>query len=187
MDRVAVIRVLALALLVSLGLNIAARLPKSRPNFEFFPDMARTPRYNAFEENSNFPDGMTLRAPVAGTIPRGLPPLIEASIEKNPFPADDRAALERGGFVFANYCQPCHGATGQADGLVVKHGFPAPPPLSRGQTQRKTDSELFRILTNGQNTMPSYASQISREDRWRAILHVRTLRRSTQPAETGAK
>ena len=32
---------------------------------------------------------------------------------------------------------------------------------------------MFQILTNGQNSMPSYAAQISREDRWKAILHVR--------------
>jgi hypothetical protein len=58
-----------------------------------------------------------------------------------------------------------------------------PPPLSRGQTQEKTDGQMFLILTNGQNSMPSYASQISRDDRWKAILHVRSMRRSGSEAD----
>ena len=184
---------LGVALAMSIGLNLAAwaaRRSTTRPNFEYFPDMARTARYNAFEENPNFADGMTLRVPVPGTIPRGLPPLgrgDNAAPLVNPFSAGDRAAVERGAFVFANFCQPCHGPTGEADGLVVMHGFPAPPPLKRGQTQRKTDAEFFQIVTNGQNTMPGYGLQLSREDRWRAILHVRTLRRSSQSPEADAK
>jgi mono/diheme cytochrome c family protein len=174
-------RWLGAALLVSLVLNVAswsARWPRTRPNFEFFPEMARTPRFNAFEENPNFADGSTLRAPVAGTIPRGsmLPASAEeAATASNPFPAGDRKALDRGAFVFATFCQPCHGANGEGTGLVVKHGFAAPPPLYRPQTRGKTDAELFAVVTNGLNTMPSYASQIARDDRWRAILFLRTL------------
>ena len=109
------------------------------------------------------------------------PPLV------NPFASDDQAAVERGAVVFKNFCQPCHGPVGEADGLVVVHGFPAPPPLKRGQTQRKTDAELFQIVTNGQNTMPGYGLQLSRDDRWRVILHVRTFRRAAQAREVEAK
>src|SRR5258706_13985887 len=124
-------RGLGIALLLSIVLNVvswAARRPGSRPNVEYFPDMAHSVRYNAFEENPNFADGMTLRAPVPGTIPRGLPPLSfagdapAAASLVNPFSADDRGAVERGAAVFANFCQPCHGSTGQGDRLVPKHG-----------------------------------------------------------------
>jgi mono/diheme cytochrome c family protein len=37
------------------------------------------------------------------------------------------------------------------------------------------DGQLFHVLTYGQNNMPSYASQLSRGDRWNVILYVRTL------------
>jgi mono/diheme cytochrome c family protein len=37
------------------------------------------------------------------------------------------------------------------------------------------DGQLFHVLTYGQNNMPSYASQLSRDDRWNAILYVRTM------------
>lgn len=176
---------LGLALLVSIGLNISVRRRVTRLNFEYFPNMVRTPRYNAFEENPNFSDGMTLRAPVPGTIPRGLPPLGDVLTLDNPFRAEDRAALDRGARVFANFCQPCHGTSGQGGGQVVLHGFPAPPQLTRDETRRMSDGQLFGILTRGTGNMPGYASQISREDRWKAILHVRQLQRT--PPAGGAK
>ena len=60
MNRRNLNRVLAVALVVSIALAFAALRPKERPNFDYFPDMVRTERYNAFEENPNFSDGMTL-------------------------------------------------------------------------------------------------------------------------------
>ena len=48
------------------------------------------------------------------------------------------------------------------------------------------DGQLFHILTYGQNNMPSYASQLSRDDRWNAIIHVRSLQRATAPDLPGA-
>jgi len=175
-------RGLGIALVLSLGLNVVswmARRPGARPNFEFFPDMAHSVRYNAFEANPNFRDGMTLRAPVPGTIPRGLAPLtVDADFaQPNPFSLNDRTAVERGAVVYKNFCEPCHDQKALGVGPVVKHGFPPPPPLRRGQTQDKTDAQLFQVVTNGINTMPSYASQLSRDDRWKVILHVRSFRR----------
>jgi mono/diheme cytochrome c family protein len=173
MNRATLNRGLGVALVVSVSLNIAASGRRARPNFEYFPDMARTARYNAFEENPNFADGMTLRTPVPGTIPRGRRP----TGETNPFSAGDPGAAGRGAQVFTDFCQPCHGADARGVGPVVQHGFPPPPPLSRGQTQEKTDAELFRIVSEGIRTMPPYAVQLSPDDRWKVILHVRTFKR----------
>jgi len=177
MSRRTLNRALGAALVVSVILNIAALGPKVRLNYEYFSNMARTARYNAFEENPNFSDGMTLRAPVPGTIPRGWEPLTDT----NPFQATDGAAVKRGAIVFENFCQPCHGADAKGVGPVVKHGFPPPPPLSRGQTQDKTDRQLFDVVTKGVQTMPPYGPQLSIEDRWKVILHVRSFRRPALP------
>ncbi|HEY3043462.1 MAG TPA: c-type cytochrome [Vicinamibacterales bacterium] len=173
---------LAVMLVVSIGLNIAARRgPVTRPPFEYFPDMARTARYNAFEANPNFPDGSTLRVPPPGTIPRGLLPLTSEAVTppgttpENPFKPDDAAAVERGQAVFETFCVPCHGAKAEGDGLVVQHGFPAPPTLLRARTRGMSDAQIFGIISNGSGGMPSYATQIAREDRWKAVLHVRKL------------
>jgi mono/diheme cytochrome c family protein len=177
---------LAIALVVSIGLNVAARRgPRTSTPFEYFPNMVRQVRYNAFEANPNFPDGMTLRVPPAGTIARELPPL--PAVLENPFAADNQAAAARGAVVFATYCVPCHDAGAQGKGLVVQHGFPQPPPLTRARTKGMTDAQIFNIITNGQGSMPSYAAQIAREDRWKAILHLRTLQNQPPPAAAEAK
>jgi len=172
---------LAVLLVASIGLDIAARRGAvTRPPFEYFPDMARTVRYNAFEANPNFADGSTLRVPPPGTIPRGLLPLASeaatppGTTPENPFKGD-AAAGERGAVVFNTYCVPCHGATAAGDGLVVQHGFPAPPTLLRARTRAMSDAQIFGIISNGSGAMPSYAAQVSRDDRWKAILHVRML------------
>jgi mono/diheme cytochrome c family protein len=185
---------LAVLLAASIGLNIASRRgPVTRPPFEYFPDMARTARYNAFEANPSFADGMTLRTPAPGTIPRGLLPISsEAAVPagatlENPFKADDTAAVERGKVVFETFCVPCHDATGGGDGLVVQHGFPAPPTLLRARTRAMDDARIFDIISSGVGGMPPYAAQIARDDRWKAILHVRNLQNEPPAAAEGAK
>jgi len=175
--------VLGFALVVSLGLNVAIRRGSgsAHPPLEYFPDMVRTPRYNAFEANPNFADGMTLRTPPVGTVPRGLPPSEEEG-DDNPFAADNQAALERGAEMFNTYCVPCHGMKGEGDGLVVQHGYPAPPSLSSPGTRSMTDADIYAAITNGLGGMPSYGGQMARDDRWKAILHLRKLQESA-PAE----
>ncbi len=183
--------VLLVAFLGSLVLNWAARRDATRPNLEFLPEMVRTARYNAFSPNSNFPDGKTLQAPVPGTIPRGYLPLdYRATPEdaaragrelKNPFSSAEAMALERGASVYRNFCQACHGTTGLGDGPVALRGFPAPPSLLVEKAVKMPDGQIFHILTYGQKNMPSYASQISREDRWKVILFVRSLQKPPHP------
>jgi mono/diheme cytochrome c family protein len=173
---------LATALVASIALNLALRGGTyTRPVVEYFPDMVRSPRYNAFEANPHFADGMTLRVPPAGTIARGMLPLSSrpatspGSDGTNPFSANDAAAVERGATMFGTYCVPCHGATGQGDGRVVAHGFPAPPSLLSESTRAMSDAEVFDAITSGLGTMPSYGPQIAGEDRWKTILHLRRL------------
>jgi mono/diheme cytochrome c family protein len=183
---------LALAFAVSFGVMWASRRDVHQPNVEFFPDMAHAPRANAFAANAAFRDGKTLQAPPPGTIPRGLLPLhyaatpvdaVRAGEElQNPFARDDAAALARGRQVFANSCTPCHGAGGRGDGLASQRGVPPPPSLVTGPSREYKDGRFFHILTYGQNNMASYASQLSREDRWRVILYVRSLQVSATSA-----
>jgi mono/diheme cytochrome c family protein len=187
--------------LSSLGLNWALHPRPSQPNLEVMPEMVRTPRYNAYAVNPNFPDGKTLQTPVAGTIPRGHAPLrFTATAEEavrageelhSPLQGnspsmggviccgatDSRTAkaVERGATVFANFCQPCHGPSGNGDGPVVAKGYPAPPSLSADNARNIKDGQMFHILTYGQKNMPSYAVQIQPDDRWNAIAYIRSL------------
>jgi mono/diheme cytochrome c family protein len=50
-----------------------------------------------------------------------------------------------------------------------------PPSLLAEHALKMKDGQMFHVLTFGQNNMPSYASQLSREDRWSVIGFVRSL------------
>lgn len=187
---------LGAALLASLVLNWRIRSPQTVPALEFAPNMARSERSNAFEPNASFADGATLRAPVPGTIPRGVVPLHYSASRSdarraaeelaNPYSPADREALRRGEAVYRDFCVPCHGADGKGQGPVVRRGYPRPPPLLRPLTRQMKDGELFHILTYGRGLMASYASQLSRDDRWKVIVYVRALQQQN-PTGTVAR
>jgi mono/diheme cytochrome c family protein len=185
MSRRSVNLVLLVAFAASLAANWALRRDPALPNSEFLPEMVRTPRYNAFAPNPNFPDGKTLQAPLPGTIPRGFLPLhyaadpadaLRAGNElANPFAVANPEVQRRGAAVFSNFCQVCHGSAGRGDGPVVLRGFPAPPSLLAEHALTMKDGQMFHVLTYGQGNMPSYAAQLSREDRWKVIAYLRSL------------
>jgi mono/diheme cytochrome c family protein len=174
------------ALVVVAALLLLGPAQTQLRNFEYFPDMARSARYNTFAPNPNFPDGKTLQPPVAGTVPlEHLPGTTIGGPEMaaprpgtdaaNPFAGDDRTALARGRMQFAVYCQPCHGATAAGDGPVVARGYPRPPDLVTGGAATSSDAEIFQTITLGAPDMPPYAAQVSAADRWRIILYLRSL------------
>jgi hypothetical protein len=55
--------------------------------------------------------------------------------------------------------------------------------LREGKSKDMKDGQLFHILTYGQGNMPSYAAQLSQDDRWRVIVHVRSLQGSPANGE----
>ena len=189
--RIAINIVLFLAVLLLIGANVAFRPDSTKLNYEFLPQMAHSPRYNAFAANPNFADDKTLQAPPSGTIPRGYMPLhYPATAQdalragetlKSPVDLGSQQAHERGAVVFANYCAVCHGPAGLGNGTVTQRGFPPPPSLLAKRALEMKDGQIFHVLTFGQNNMPSYASQISRQDRWKAVAYVRQLQAAVPP------
>jgi mono/diheme cytochrome c family protein len=192
MNRQLVNVLLLFVLLVSVGIVLAGRRDPTITNYEFLPDMAHSPRYNAYSSNSNLANGMTLQPPVPGTIARGFLPLhyqatpedsLRAGEElKNPFSYDDGRALDRGMFVYVNFCQTCHGPLGLGDGTVTQRGFPAPLSLIAPHAVGIKDGQIFHIVTYGQKNMASYSTQVSRDDRWKVILYVRSLQKQAAEA-----
>jgi mono/diheme cytochrome c family protein len=178
---------LFLAFLASLGLHAILGRDLTQRNVEFMPDMARSAAYETYAPNPNFTDGKTLQLPITGTIPRGLLPLhygpspedaVRAGVElQNPFGPDNVRARERGTFLYTNYCQICHGPEGKGDGPVPQRGVPLPASLQGENAVRMKDGQMFHVLTYGQRNMPSHAGLLSREDRWKVILHVRWLQK----------
>ncbi len=165
------------------------------PNAEFLPEMVHSVPYDSFDSNPNFADGKTLREPVAGTIPRGFLPLhynstasdLERAGEElhNPYATDDSAALTRGALQFGRMCTPCHGPGGSGDGAVALRGYPPPPSLLAENAMNLNDGQIFHIITFGKGNMPPHAAQVSREDRWKVILHIRSLQAKSQNPPQG--
>ena len=182
---------LLVAFVGTVSLHVFAERDRTRRNVEFLPDMAYSPAYDTYQPNPNFADGKTIQMPEPGTIPHDRLPLhygpsfgdfMRAGNElSNPYSRDDASATERGAFIFRNYCQMCHGPQGKGDGPMAQHGMPLGPAaslLAEKAVPPKLplkDGEMFHIITYGQKNMPSHAAQLTREDRWKVILHVRSL------------
>ncbi len=180
-----VVNVLLLAITIALvSLNWLMRSDPAKRNVDMLPNMVDSVPYDSFAKNPNFADGMTLRQPVPGTVIRGQMPLhfaatpadaLRAGIELTSPVAGNKKVLERGAYVYANYCETCHGPAGKGDGRVAQRGFPMPPSLLAPKALQMKDGQLFHVLTYGQGNMPSYAAQVERADRWKVIEYVRRL------------
>ena len=174
---------LAALFVLSMIANFAVRPDPGVPNIEILPDMAHSAAYASFSPNPVLPGGKTMQPPVPGTFPRGFEALhyqageqeaLRAAVElKNPL--DPQKAMGRGAVVYQNFCAPCHGGSLRGDGAVALHGFPAPPNLRGEKSMKLAEGQMFHILTFGQKKMPSYASQLTVNDRWSVIAYVKSL------------
>lgn len=183
---------LGIAFLASFALMWVSRRDVHLPNLEFMPDMNHARRYDAFEPNPVLPGGQTLQRPPAGTVARGWPVIQYAGTPgdalragqglTSPIADDDERARARGEHVFRNFCVPCHGAGGTGDGLAARQGVPPPPSLLAEHAVSMRNGQMFHVLTYGQANMASYASQVSREDRWRVIRYIRWLQTTASQA-----
>ena len=104
-------------------------------------------------------------------------------VETIPMPIT-KVDLDRGQERFDIYCSVCHGMTGYGDGIVARRGFNKPSPASYHQErlQNAPVGHFFDVMTNGWGAMPSYAQQVSVEDRWRIAAYVRALQLSQMKA-----
>jgi mono/diheme cytochrome c family protein len=179
--RLRALRTISLLPLVLVGLGGCRKT--SSPGYTYMPDMAYAVSYDAYQPNPVTRDGKTLQRPVPGTIPRGFHPLHYAPTPDdaeragreltNPF-APTPASLERGHAVFQTFCRVCHGDLGNGDGPITPK-FPNPPSYHSDRLMAMRDGQIFHTITYGTALMPSYASQITPDDRWQAILYVRRL------------
>lgn len=178
---------------------------KRDPGRVYMPDMAYSRAYEtyAIRDSSVFTMDPNDRGhkifynnlSPAGTIKRGeLFPfnvpndsngLINLSAQvKNPLEPMNGKELEEAGRLFNINCAICHGAKGEANGPLapkiggVKSIIAASPGFS--------DGRIFFVMTYGQNNMGSYASQLSKEQRWRIVQYIRTLEPKAAGAETAA-
>ncbi len=117
--------------------------------------------------------------------PRSPPPYSVARTQVQPLP-DTQApvTVERGRERYGIFCSPCHGATGLGDGVVVAHGFPAPPSFRDSRTRNLDDVDIVRIVAEGQGRMLAMGERIPPADRRAIAAYVIALQSGEMlPAE----
>jgi len=153
-------------------------------------DMHVQPRYNPYDPARFFNDGQSARLPVAGTFARGeltLGPnelLYTGKVNGQmadvfPFPVT-RELLERGRDQFDVFCAPCHGLSGDGDGMIVQRGFSRPPSYHVERLRGAPAGHFFDVITNGVGTMYPYGYRVPARDRWAITAYIRALQLSRQ-------
>lgn len=181
---------------IPFALAAYARESKMRhTRLHIIPDMDTQQKFKPQRENPFFADKRADRPQVEGTIAVGelrddehfhlgkvngtfartLPQQVAVS----------EATMARGKQRFGIYCTPCHGQTGEGDGMVnqraqaLAEGTWTPPSnILEDRLRFMPVGELFNTISNGIRNMPGYGGQIQPADRWAIVLYVRALQRS---------
>ena len=170
-----------------------------KPPFELFPDMDRQAKLRPQEPNHFFANGISSQLPPAGTVARSQPiqtvngdvyafedsPVNTGKVsgttnfvETNPLPVNE-ALLQRGRDRFDIYCAPCHGRTGDGNGVTKKLGvMAAVANLHDKRIVELTDGEIFDTITHGKSTMGAVGPLLPTQDRWAVIAYLRALQRA---------
>ena len=149
-------------------------------------DMHDAPRYEPLEASTFFTDGRSSRMPVADTVARGQlhedTHLYEGKINgqlADLFPMPVTAAvMARGQERFNVFCSPCHGRTGQGNGVVVQRGFRAPASYHEDRLRNAPVGYFFDVITHGFGAMQDHAAQVPVADRWAIVAYIRALQYS---------
>jgi len=149
-------------------------------------DMHDQPKYRGLRGSDFFADGQGARPLVANTVARGHlndDALLATGKEGQndatefPFPVTEQV-MARGRERFDIYCSPCHGRTGEGNGMVVRRGFRRPPSYAEDRLRDAPIGHFYDVITNGFGAMPDYQTQIPVNDRWAIVAYVKALQLS---------
>lgn len=147
--------------------------------------------------------------PVAGTVARGeeIPfpytkdapgdttNYIASKTVINPLPALDAPQMKEAERQYLINCGICHGPKLDGNGPLHKDNGPyaaAPanfvdPNYQGGKIYNMPEGQMFYSITYGKNLMGSYASQLTRDQRWAIIHYIKSKQAKAAPAAAPAK
>jgi mono/diheme cytochrome c family protein len=134
--------------------------------------MTQQNKYDTYTPAALWPDDTSARPLPAHTVAQG--DLARDAAKRNPPPVTP-ALLKRGRERFGIYCSPCHGLSGDGDGIIVQRGFPAPPSYHSAKLLAAPASHIFDVVTHGYGAMYPYADRVDPNDRWAIIAYIRAL------------
>lgn len=197
--------VIIATLIISTGVVLISCNNKRNPASAYMPDMSESRAYETYatRDSAIFTSDVNdlghkiyynNQSP-AGTVKRGekysyaiandsAGYILSAQV-KNPVPELNGRELEEAGRLFNINCAVCHGAKGTADGPLAGR-IGAIANLTLPTYLSMADGTMFHSITYGKNNMGSYASQLTKEQRWMIIHYVRTLQPKAEAAATTA-
>ncbi|WP_205503031.1 c-type cytochrome [Rufibacter psychrotolerans] len=165
------------------------------PGLEYAPDMYYPVAYEPLKqlaENKNAinPGGLNMRVPASNTVARGklgfYTHISKDSAEvagrelTNPI-ARNIENVEEGKVLYLRFCSPCHGETGQGDGLVGAK-FKGVPNFTQGRYATLPTGHIFHVITNGRGRMMPHGTQVNPEERWKIAMYVQQLQKGITDA-----
>lgn len=195
-----ILALLVITLLVAVGER--GGITSKRP-FMLFPDMDNQYKVKFQKPSEFFVDGQGAQKPVEGTVPMGhvlprnakaLAPIVPGTwpnsdsyfhtgtIDGNfgsGIPKElalDEDLLSRGKERYEIMCTPCHGLSGNGQGVVSKYwAIPPTANLIDGRVNAMPDGQIYWTIANGKGLMGPYSGTINVEDRWAITAYVRVL------------
>lgn len=196
MKKIWVIAILAVVVTSSMSCSKVRR----SPGRVYMPDMAYSRAVETYASTEGLQkEGVNYTAlPVKGTIARGdmlnIYPYGNDSAGyansknfANPLPALDAKKFIEAARLYLVNCGICHGEKLDGNGPLYKGGegpFPNKPATLVGDPKytAMAPGTMFHSITYGFNSMGSYASQLSTEQRWMIIHYIKEKQAASSPA-----
>jgi mono/diheme cytochrome c family protein len=147
--------------------------------------MQRQQKYKAYQVSPYHADGLAMQAPPTGTVqfqaPVDGPLLTGLSADGRPLPISPvpptPALLATGRKRFDIHCAVCHGVLGDGQSQVALNmALRRPPNLHLYRDV--ADGYVYQVISQGFGLMPSYAAELSEEERWAVVAYLRALQLS---------
>jgi len=154
------------------------------------PMAARQDRVQAYSESEFYSDGLGMREPPQGTVPRERIVLNPALSTGKLMGADgketyvatfplkvDRPLVALGKKRFDIICGTCHGPVGDGDSIVARQMSLRPPPSLHNYNDR-APGYIYEVITKGFGLMASYAGELPVRERWAVVAYIKALQLS---------
>ncbi len=175
-----------IGIVFGLLLCVAACAEKSKPNYQYMPNMYEPVGYETYGEVDFLPDGQQAQKPAENTIMRGWIPYgyentLEgkelARLQSSPLDSiNQEENLAVGAELYAIYCAICHGSKGAGQGTLVKREKILGVPSYSDQARNITIGTTYHTMQYGLNSMGSYASQMNTTEMWQVSEYVMQLK-----------
>ncbi len=149
--------------------------------------MQEQDKLNPFKADAFFKDGHGMQLPVPGTVARGHMPFPFATQDEaaglpNPLPTT-AAVLKQGKTAYEQHCAVCHGVLGNGVPTLTSAYGAKPANLQSKTIRDYTDGKIYYVIMMGKNSMPSYAADMTEQERWAVVHYVRVLQRAQNAKE----